>query len=195
MESLTFRPERAQKTLWTITWIVIFVIGILSFLALLITAGPLVFGLCILAWLIIMIPIIIWIPIAFRALEYYIDSEGVKMKGGVIWRKYVTVPYSKITNVDVTQGPLQRYCNIGTIHIQTAGAGGQQGAKAELKLTGIRKLEEIRDIIIKNVKSISYLYSNNKKPGKEIIADGKSPVLESMLEELKAIRKGLEKKG
>ena len=195
MESLTFRPERAQKTLWTITWIVIFVIGILSFLALLITAGPLVFGLCILAWLIIMIPIIIWIPIAFRALEYYIDSEGVKMKGGVIWRKYVTVPYSKITNVDVTQGPLQRYCNIGTIHIQTAGAGGQQGAKAELKLNGIRKLEEIRDIIIKNVKSISYLYSNNKKPEKEIIADGKSPVLESMLEELKAIRKGLEKKG
>jgi len=160
MDVIKLKPEKEQKTLWIITWVVSFVLGMILWVILSVLVNLLIFGITILAWLIIMIPIIFWIPAAFRALEYYIDDEGVKMKGGVVWKKHVTVPYLKITNIDITQGPLQRYYNIGTIHVQTAGSAGKQGEKAELKLRGVRDLNGIRDMIIKNIFlkiSITYL--------------------------------------
>ncbi len=194
MDSLAIKPEKEQKTLWIITWIVVFVIGTILWIVLSLTVNLLTFGIASSVWLIIMILIVIWIPAAFNALEYYIDDEGVKMKGGVVWKKYVTVPYPKITNVDITRGPLQRYYNIGTIHVQTAGAAGKQGEKAELKLTGIRELDKIRDVIIKNVKDPTYSSGSIREPGKELIPEEKSTVFTNILDELKSIKRLLEEK-
>jgi len=136
-------------------------------------------------WTVVMILFLIWIPAAFRALQYTIDEDGVKMSGGVVWKKQVTVPYAKITNVDITRGPLQRYYNIGTIHVQTAGAAGKQGEKAELKLAGIRELDTVRDVIIENIKGLNYPDTRSK--GKYPIYHGSS-VFEDMLRELKDIK-------
>jgi membrane protein YdbS with pleckstrin-like domain len=69
----------------------------------------------------------------------------------VFWQKRVTVPYAKITNIDVTQGPLQRSFDIGTIRVQTAGAGGAQGEQAEMVLWGLRDLEEVQNQIMRRV--------------------------------------------
>ena len=134
MEKLTLKPKKEQRTLWLITLAIIFVFGTPFWIVIPFFAGEIVilFGVFLFIWLVIMILTAIWIPAAFKALEYTIDEDGVKMKGGVVWKKYVTVPYSKITNVDITRGPLQRLFNIGTIHVQTAGAAGKQGEKAEL---------------------------------------------------------------
>jgi uncharacterized protein len=132
MESIKLKPEKELKTLWIITWVVALVLVILFLLFFIFVAEVLVTIFLITGWIVIMIPVIIWIHAAFMALEYCIDDEGVKMKGGVIWKKFVTVPYHKITNVDITQGPMQRYYNIGTVHVQTAGAGGQQDRRPNL---------------------------------------------------------------
>ncbi|MFA5015393.1 MAG: PH domain-containing protein [Actinomycetota bacterium] len=193
MNAIKLKPEKELKTLWTIAWVVSLVLGIILLALLAIKAAPWIVGVSIAGWIIIMIPVIIWIPAAFRVLEYSIDDEGVKMRGGVVWKKQVTVPYSKITNVDITQGPLQRYYNIGTIHVQTAGAGGKQGEKAELKVNGIRKLEEVRDIIIRKVKDSTYLAAGEVKSQEETLSAGKTSVFNDMLEELKEIKRLLKK--
>ena len=144
MEKIELKPEIEQRKLWFITWAIAFILGTLLWIIPPLFIGGegfIFFAAFLVIWLIAMILTVFWIPAAFRVLEYVIDEDGVKMSGGVVWKKHVTVPYSKITNVDITRGPLQRYYNIGTIHVQTAGAGGKQGEKAELKLTGIRELE------------------------------------------------------
>ena len=159
MDRPGLKPEKEQRTLWFITWIIVLVLGTPAWpvpIFFVRYEGIFFFITFLVIWLIAMILIPIWIPAAFRALEYTIDEDGVKMSGGVVWKKYVTVPYSKITNVDITRGPLQRYYKIGTIHIQTAGARGKQGEKAELKLTGIRDLEKVRAVIIENIRDHSY---------------------------------------
>lgn len=197
MDVIKFKPEKELKTLWLITWTVwvvagvllltpLFFIGIESWIALT----------SIFVYILILIPVLIWINAAFNAIKYCIDDEGVKMKGGAVWKKHVTVPYSKITNVDVTQGPMQRYFNIGTIHVQTAGAGGQQGQKAELRMNGVRDIEKIRDIIIKKVKDATYPLGST---GEEKIklaesvstkdsSHAGSQVFEDILNELKEIK-------
>lgn len=193
MDVIKLKPEKELKTLWIITWIVVLVLGIISLGLLAITVRLWIVEITIAGWIIIMIPVIIWIPAAFKVLQYSIDDEGVKMRGGVVWKKQVTVPYSKITNVDITQGPLQRHYKIGTIHVQTAGAAGKQGEKAELKVTGIRKLEEVRDIIIKKVKDSTYLAASAVKSGEENPPLEKVSIFDEMLRELKEIKKLLEK--
>jgi membrane protein YdbS with pleckstrin-like domain len=193
MDVIKLKPEKELKTLWIITWVVALVLGTISLGLLAITVTLWIVEITIAGWIVIMIPVIIWIPAAFRVLEYSIDDEGVKMRGGVVWKKQVTVPYSKITNLDITQGPLQRYYRIGTIHVQTAGAGGKQGEKAELKVTGIRKLEEIRDIIIKKVKDSTYIAAGAVKYREETTSSGKVSIFDEMLRELKEIKKLLGK--
>ena len=120
MDVIKLKPEKELKTLWIMTWAFSLILGILFLAAITAAVSLWIVGISIFGWIIIMIFVIIWIPAAFNALEYYIDDEGVKMRCGVVWKKQVTVPYSKITNVDITQGPMQRYYNIGTIHVQTA---------------------------------------------------------------------------
>jgi membrane protein YdbS with pleckstrin-like domain len=188
MSVIKLKPEKEQRNLWIISWIVSFISGTLVWIVLSVTVDLFIFMMAALGWLVIMVPIIIWIPAAFRALEYYIDDEGVKMKGGVIWKKHVTVPYPKITNVDVTQGPLQRKYNIGTIHIQTAGSGGKQGEKAELRMQGIRELERIRKLIIGRIKDPSYHLGSVIRKEEESIRSENISVFKDMLEELEEIK-------
>ncbi len=192
METIVIKPEKEQKTLWLISWAIPFVLGLAGCIILLFTVEILISSLCLAGWLILMVPIVFWIPAYYRSLEYIIDNDDVKMKEGVFWRKRVTVPYPKITNVDVTQGPVQRMLNIGIIHIQTAGAGGAQGAQAELTLVGIRDLEGLKDTIMERFRG--YNTSNAGEVKKEVTDESNSDILRHILSELKAIREALEKK-
>lgn len=193
MDIIRLKPEKELKRLWTIAWVVSLILGILFWLLFLLFVDLLIVMILVFAWILIMIPIIFWIPAAFRVLEYYIDDEGVKMKGGVVWKKYVTVPYLKITNVDITQGPLQRRYNIGTIHVQTAGSGGKQGEKAELKMNGIRELEKVRKLIIGQIRDSSYYANGVVREEKVSIQPENISVFKDMLKELGEIKSLLER--
>ncbi len=194
MDTVRIKPEKELKTIWYISWAVSFAIVILSTVGFMFLAEIWLIVALIFFWFLISIPVIIWIPAAFKVIEYCIDDEGVKMKGGVIWKKQVTVPYSKITNVDITQGPVQRHFNIGTIHVQTAGAGGQQGQKAELKMNGIRELEVVRDIIVKEVKSLTYAPAGDITKKETVTAPDSKSVFENILTELSEIKNLLVKR-
>ena len=200
MEAIFVKPEKEQKTLWFVGWAVPFVLGLALWVILPLTIDKLIkyneggnlFGLCVVGWLILMVPILLWIAAFYRSLEYIVDSDSVKMKKGVFWRKHVIVPYPKITNVDVTQGPVQRMLNIGTIHVQTAGAGGTQGEQAELTLLGVGDLEGLKDTIMERVRR--YTISRPEEVKKKIVEKSDSQILRHMLEELTAIREALEKR-
>jgi putative membrane protein len=152
---MILKPERELKIIWYMIALILFISTLLIILMLFLFSGVNIWvlsGLSII-WLVSLILVLIWVPVAHKTLEYYIQQDSVRMKGGVFWRKHITVPNKKITNVDITQGPFERFLKIGTIHVQTAGAGGQQGQKAELKISGVRELEQIKDVIINNINS------------------------------------------
>ena len=197
MEPIELRPEKEQKTMWFIGWTVPFFIVLVLLVVFLVVIPPgevewLIFLLCLVGWLVVMGLILVWIPAYYKSLEYLIDSDSVKMKKGVFWKKNVTVPFTKITNLDVTQGPLQRAFGIGTINVQTAGAGGQQGAQPELKLLGVRDLDGVKDSIMERVRGYTMSGSGEVKEKAAEVSD--SEILGRMLEELTAIREVLENK-
>ena len=193
MESIVLKPEKEQRIMWFIDWAITFVIGLTLWIVLLLIVDTVTFSLCVLGWLILASLFLLWIPAFYKSLEYVIDSDSVKMKKGVFWKKRVTVPFTKITNLDVTQGPVQRAFDIGTIHVQTAGAGGPEGARAELKLLGVRDLDQVKDTIMERVRGYTILRPDEVK--QKVAEQSDSEIFARMLKELTAIREVLEKKG
>jgi|GEM_PF-422246 len=209
MNEISVKPDRGQRTVWMIHWSVWF-FPILIGLLILIVVNPLVFGLCALGWILLMLPLGLWLPAYFRSLDYTIAEDAVKGRRGVLFKRSVSMPYHKITNVDITHGPLQRKFGVGYLHCQTAGAGGQQGARAELKMEGIRDLEGIRDQIMERIRGIQAVQAgatvsrSTEDPGSAMVAGGeigppasaaqRSDIMADVLAELKAIRQALEKR-
>jgi|GEM_PF-3595233 hypothetical protein len=92
------------------------------------------------------------------------------------------VPYNRVTNIDITQGPISRILGIATLKIQTAGYSGQQ-ARAEIRIEGMEQFEELRELIMGFVKG--------KKP--VAIETHEEDIELKILSELVKIRKLLEK--
>ena len=59
--------------------------------------------------------------LAYRYASYRIDAHGIEIREGVIWRRIINVPRSRVQHIDVSQGPFERRHGIGSLSIYTAG--------------------------------------------------------------------------
>jgi membrane protein YdbS with pleckstrin-like domain len=59
--------------------------------------------------------------IAYRHASYRLDAHGIEIRDGVLWRRVINVPRSRVQHIDVSQGPFERRHGIGTLAIYTAG--------------------------------------------------------------------------
>jgi membrane protein YdbS with pleckstrin-like domain len=53
--------------------------------------------------------------------SFVISAAGCEIRRGVVWRRIITAPLSRIQHTDVTQGPLQRAYGLATLTLYTAG--------------------------------------------------------------------------
>lgn len=116
-----------------------------------------------LLWIIIPVLLIffwIWAKLTYRFYLYELREDGFRKELGVIWKKYVTIPYDRIQNVDIHRGIIARILGLSDLNIQTAGASAQvsrYGAYslgAEGRLPGISRevAEQLRDELIKRAR-------------------------------------------
>src|SRR3989344_723836 len=99
----------------------------------------------------------IWAKLTYRFYRYELTDMGFRKESGVIYKKYVTIPYSRIQNVDINRGILARLLGLSDLQIQTAGASatvnryGVTGAGAEGALPGVSKedAESLRDELVR----------------------------------------------
>jgi len=73
-----------------------------------------------------------WPALRFRRLSYCVDETGVRIRRGVLWRKVISMPASRVQHTDVSQGPVQRHFEIATLTVYTAGTLG-----ASVSLSGL----------------------------------------------------------
>jgi len=99
----------------------------------------------------ILIFIIYWIPKYYNTIVYKLTKDEIVWKRGVWFKKTGIVPYNRITNIDITQNPISRMLGIASLRIQTAGYSGQK-SRAEIRIEGIKRFEELKDLIIELVK-------------------------------------------
>lgn len=139
-------------------------------------------------WLALLIIIDAYIVAMCRNLSYSLDSDAVLLNKGVFWKRRTTVPYSKITNIDITQGPVERSFGLSKIHIQTAGLSGGENSHAELVMRGVTNPDELKTELM------DYIMKPSAAPvASEAERAESADVLNAILEELKAIRQNMPK--
>jgi len=143
-----FKPSAALKTSLAVNCI-LFILLILccSFFPIALTSG-ISQNLLILCGIVIMAIVVIclaWIFLYYESMWYELRNDEINWKRGIWFRTTGIVPYNRITNLDLRQGPVMRILGISTIAIQTAGYSGQ--VASEIKIEGVEKAEEMREFI------------------------------------------------
>jgi membrane protein YdbS with pleckstrin-like domain len=128
-----------------------------------------------------------WIPLYWKSMVYKLTRNEMEWKRGVWFRKTGIVPYNRITNIDIAQGPISRAFGIASLKIQTAGysAPGPGGTASEIRIEGMLEFEDIRELIMSFVRG-------TKPVAVEAFETEEAPD-DKFLRELVRIRKLLEK--
>ncbi|HZK30216.1 MAG TPA: PH domain-containing protein [Methanoregula sp.] len=87
----------------------------------------------------------IWVGKYYDSMFYELRDDEINWKRGVWFRTTGIVPYNRITNLDVRQGPFMRMLKISNLAMQTAGYSGQ--AVPEIQIEAIEHAEELRELI------------------------------------------------
>jgi hypothetical protein len=80
-----------------------------------------------------------------RRTAYAVHAAGIDIWQGLVWRRVISVPRSRVQHTDVEQGPLQRRYGLATLVIHTAGKD-----EAKVQLSGLRHATAllVRDFLI-----------------------------------------------
>lgn len=124
-----------------------------------------------------------WIPLYYRSISYRLTVTEITWQRGVWFRQTGIVPYNRITNVDIIQGPLMRFFAFSAVRVQTAGYSAQ--ARAEIVLNGIADPKDLQEKIMNFVRTTGPVAATGGEPEE-------GPAADAVVEELRAIRRLLE---
>ncbi len=100
------------------------------------------------AWAWLLIPALVllcyvWAWLTNYYYRYELAEAGFRKEFGVIHKRYVTIPYDRIQNVDIYRGILARILGLSDLNIQTAGSSAPT-IMGEGRLPGLSKEEAER---------------------------------------------------
>src|SRR5262249_46640878 len=83
------------------------------------------------------------IHLRYDSTWYVMTSRSLRIRRGIWLIHETTITFENVQNVEIKQGPVQRYFGIADVHIDTAGGGGhKEGKHASLAAAGHHGLIE-----------------------------------------------------
>ena len=143
--------------------------------------------------------IVFALPVLFfryHTLRYRFDAEGIHARWGILFRREVNLAYTKIQDIHLTSGFVQRWFGLADVQIQTASGS----AGPELVVEGFKEYEAIRDFLYTRMRG--YRKAETHSRPEEMAsaggnADGNADIvaaLRALTDELRATRAALEAK-
>lgn len=94
-------------------------------------------------WLLMMV----YRVLAYRCLAYAIRQQDIAVSSGVVYRRLVVQPLSRLQHVEVSRGPLERLFGLATLRLFSAGGAAHSLAVPGLPLA---RAERLREFILDN---------------------------------------------
>ena len=193
--SIPFKPAPALVTWFIVDFslIMVLILACTVFSVLLSSsADALITAVLLLCIVVVFVLFAYWVKLYYQSMWYELHEDEMRWKRGVWFRTTGIVPYNRITNLDLKQGPVMRWLNISTLSIQTAGYSGQ--AVPEIRIEAIEHADELRELVRTLVRQ-SGSGANNDGTGTNAPVQAATGSMSSnllMLDELKKIRLLLE---
>ena len=181
-----FRPSEKLKSLYYTYFaaivLVLILFGFVFFVPAMIFAFFWFASIFFLPGLLILLFIAWWIGKYFSTIVYKFTDSDITWRRGVWFKSTGIVPYNRITNIDIIQGPVSRHFGIASLKIQTAGYSAQHQASAEIRIEGVEKFEEMREMLMGFIRG--------KKPVAVETYESGSDVLQELVKIRKLLEKG-----
>jgi membrane protein YdbS with pleckstrin-like domain len=94
--------------------------------------------------LVIMILVIAFVPRRVRAIGYQLRDDDLLFRRGLLFQRFVAVPYGRMQLIDITRGPVSRVLGLSDLHFVTA------AASSSVQIPGllVADAEELRDQLV-----------------------------------------------
>jgi len=93
-------------------------------------------------WLgVLFVPTVLFDVFQYFTLRWRYERDELVIQQGLIFRQVRHIPYARVQNVDLKQGPLHRLARVAEVRIETAGGGA---ADAVLRVIGLDQYEDLR---------------------------------------------------
>lgn len=79
----------------------------------------------------------------YRTLRYEVDDEGITARWGILFRREISLTYSRIQDIHLASNVLERWLGLARIQVQTASGS----STAEMTIQGMREYGAIRDFL------------------------------------------------
>lgn len=130
------------------------------------------------AWPIAMVPLYF----RYHTLWYRFGDDGLAMGVGLLFRREQQLTYARMQDIHVSQNLLERWLGIGTVTVQTAGAG----AGGNLTIVGVRDVEAVRDFLYAKLRGVRH------ESPTELAKSGPDALLVEIRDALRETAKALE---
>jgi membrane protein YdbS with pleckstrin-like domain len=93
---------------------------------------------------VIMVLVIALVPRRVRAIGYQLRDDDLLFRRGLLFQRFVSVPYGRMQLIDITRGPVSRIVGLSDLHFVTA------AASSSVAIPGLplATAEELRDQLV-----------------------------------------------
>ena len=124
---------------------------------------------------------------------YVMTGRSLRIRRGIWIIHETTITFENVQNVEINQGPLQRWFGIADVHVDTAGGSapqpGKQGAAAAMGhrglIQGVADAARIRDLILDRLRRSRSAGLGDESHRTHVAASGWTPEQVAILREIR----------
>ena len=81
----------------------------------------------------------------WRRFEFRVGANEIRIDSGIVSRTHRSIPFDRIQDVDITQGPIARVLGLARVKFETGASGGEE--EGALQAIRLDRAEELRDLV------------------------------------------------
>ena len=88
---------------------------------------------------------VVGVFVYWRRFEFRVGANEIRIDSGIVNRTHRSIPFDRIQDVDISQGPLARLLGLARVKLETGGSAADKGDDGALAAIALSRAEELRD--------------------------------------------------
>ncbi len=81
----------------------------------------------------------------WRRFEFRVGQNEIRIDSGILSRTHRSIPFDRVQDVDITQGPIARLLGLARVKFETGASGGEE--EGVLQAILLERAEELRELV------------------------------------------------
>jgi putative membrane protein len=98
--------------------------------------------------IVLLLFLVVGLALYWTRFEFRVGGSDIRIDSGIVSRRHRSIPFDRIQDVDIIQGPIARLLGLAQVKFETGGGGvGPNAEEAVLQAIPLDRAHEIRELI------------------------------------------------